>query len=125
MSTHILVVDDDLFGREMAGKLLRADGFRISEAINGEEALRKVTLDRPDIILMDMSLPVLDGWKATRLLKADPSSRAIPIIALTAHAMRGDREKAMEAGCDDYISKPLDYNVLRARIDRLISTPIL
>lgn len=121
MKHHILLVDDDLYSREMTTKLLKADGYRVSHAINGEDALENVVRDPPDVVLMDLSLPVLDGWEATRRLKTRPESEQIPVIALTAHAMRGDRERALEAGCDDYLAKPFDYSELRAKLESLLN----
>ena len=119
MKYHILVVDDDLYSRELITKLLVADGYEVSTATNGEEALHRVTARRPDLVLMDLSLPVLDGWEVVRRIKAGPGL-SIPVIALTAHAMNGDRQRAIAAGCDEYVAKPLDYALLRAKIDSVL-----
>ena len=103
----ILLVEDNLHNRRIFQGVLAHAGFRVVEAEDGGRALAAVKEDRPDLILMDLSIPVVDGWECTRRLKADPTTRAIPIIALTAHAMRGDEERAREAGCDGYLSKPI------------------
>ncbi len=120
MKPHILVVDDDQYSRELTTKLLKADGYAVSGATNGEEALQRVARDLPDLVLMDLSLPVLDGWETARRIKAQTSGTSIPIIALTAHAMRGDRQRAIDCGCDEYVAKPLDYALLRAKIDAML-----
>ena len=115
----ILVVEDVDLNRELAVQLLEED-YRVIEAVNGQEGLDLAERERPDLILMDLSLPVMDGWEATRRIKANPELRGIPVIALTAHAMVGDREKAMAAGCDDYLVKPLDENELFDKVARLV-----
>ena len=102
----ILVVDDFDDGREMYSAYLRFAGFRVEEAANGHEALEKAFATLPDLILMDLSLPGIDGWEATRLLKKDPRTTAIPVVALTGHALEGHSQKAKEAGCDAFITKP-------------------
>ncbi len=117
MKQHILVVDDDQYSRELTTKLLEADGYTVTAATNGEEALQRLEMDQPDLVLMDLSLPVLDGWETARRIKASTAGHPVPVIALTAHAMRGDRQRAIESGCDEYVSKPLDYTLLRAKID--------
>jgi CheY-like chemotaxis protein len=115
----ILVVEDVDLNRELIVQLLE-DKYRVIEAVNGQEGLELAELERPDLILMDLSLPVMDGWEATRRLKAHDELRSIPIIALTAHAMVGDEEKALAAGCDDYLVKPLDENELYAKVTKFL-----
>jgi CheY-like chemotaxis protein len=114
--TKILLVEDDEMNRDMLGRRLSRKGFEVIEAVDGEQALALAGARRPDLVLMDMSLPVLDGWEATRQLKASDDTGAIPVIALTAHAMAGDREKAMGAGCDDFDTKPIDFKRLLSKI---------
>lgn len=116
----VLLVEDNEMNRDMLGRRLQRRGFELVIAIDGEEGLAKAGSEQPDIILMDMSLPGIDGWEATRRLKAMPEIRAIPIIALTAHAMSGDREKALEAGCDDYDTKPVEFDRLLGKIESLL-----
>ena len=106
MPKKILVVEDDTDNRRIVVKVLSVEGYDIVEATDGVQALARARADQPDLILMDLALPNMDGWEATRRLKADPETRAIPIVALTAFAMRGDEEQARAAGCDDYIPKP-------------------
>ncbi|MGA7876888.1 MAG: response regulator [Desulfoferrobacter sp.] len=108
----ILIVDDNEDSRELTAKVLKRFGYQIVEAIDGEEALAKAFSEKPDLILMDRSLPKIDGLEVTRRLKSDAKTKHITILALTAHAMRGDREKALEAGCEGYISKPIDVRKL-------------
>ena len=115
----ILVVEDVDFNRDLVVQILE-DRYRVVEAVNGQEGVALAEQERPDLILMDLSLPVVDGWEATRQIKANPALCAIPVIALTAHAMVGDREKALVAGCDDYLVKPLDEDQLLARIEKFI-----
>lgn len=112
----ILVVDDNLDSRELVIKILKNKELQLVEAVDGEDAIKKVAAEMPDLILMDISLPKIDGYEVTRRLKSDRAFAAIPIIALTAHAMKGDREKAMAAGCDDYITKPINVHDLYDRI---------
>ncbi len=112
----ILVVDDNLDSRELVVKVLSRRGLDLYEAKDGEDALARVVSARPDLILMDISLPRIDGYEVARRLKKDPRFTAIPIIALTAHAMKGDRERALAAGCDDYISKPINIHTLYDRV---------
>ncbi|WP_353684221.1 response regulator [Thermodesulfovibrio sp. 3907-1M] len=104
----ILVVDDNEDSRELVKKILKKQGFEIIEAVDGEDALAKAIAYRPDLILMDISIPKIDGYEVTRRLKSRIDFKDTPIIAFTAHAMRGDQEKALEAGCDGYISKPIN-----------------
>ncbi|HVO24995.1 MAG TPA: response regulator [Candidatus Margulisiibacteriota bacterium] len=106
MPKRILIVEDDVDNRRIVAKTLTVEGYEVIEAIDGVEALSHAQTDHPDLILMDLALPNMDGWEATRRLKSDPRTRAIPVVALTAVAMRGDEEQARAAGCDDYIAKP-------------------
>jgi CheY-like chemotaxis protein len=115
----ILVVEDVEFNRDLVVQLLE-DDYEIITAADGAEGLRLAELERPDLILMDLSLPNVDGWEATRRIKADAELRQIPIIALSAHAMTGDEDKARQSGCDDYLSKPLDEDLLFAKIEKLL-----
>jgi CheY-like chemotaxis protein len=117
----ILVVEDNVFNRDLIRRFLEPEGFEVVVAHDGVEGLARAVSDRPDLVLMDMSLPVVDGWEATRRMKADPATASIPVIALTAHAMLGDRERALEAGCDDYDTKPIDIERLLAKIRALLS----
>jgi two-component system cell cycle response regulator DivK len=117
----ILVVEDNVFNRDLIQRFLEPEGYDVVVARDGAEGLERAVADEPDLVLMDMSLPVVDGWEATRRLKADPATARIPVIALTAHAMLGDREKALEAGCDDYDTKPIDIERLLAKIRALLS----
>lgn len=112
----ILLVEDEEMNRDMLGRRLGRKGYDVVVAVDGQEAIDKAKEHGPDIILMDMSLPVLDGWEATRRLKAAQDTSSIPIIALTAHAMAGDREKAIAAGCDDYDTKPIELPRLLSKI---------
>jgi len=112
----ILIIEDDEMNRDSLSRLLRRRGFDIVIGVDGGEGLALARSEAPDLILMDMSLPVLDGWEATRQLKADPNTQATPIIALTAHAMASDRDRALAAGCDDYDTKPIDLNRLLPKI---------
>jgi two-component system cell cycle response regulator DivK len=112
----ILIVDDNQDSRELVVKVLKTKGYQTIEAVDGEEALEKAVVERPDLILMDRSLPKIDGYEVTRRLKGQEEFKDIPIVALTAHAMRGDREKALEAGCEGYISKPINVRELPSQI---------
>ena len=116
----ILLVEDNELNRDMLSRRLIRRGYEVVMAFDGEEALANAVSEQPDLILMDMSLPKIDGWEATRRLKADPGLRAIPIIALTAHAMAGDRERALEAGCDEFDTKPIEFERLLAKMERLL-----
>jgi CheY-like chemotaxis protein len=116
----ILLVEDNEMNRDMLSRRLERRGYQVVIAVDGQQGVDAALAEPPDLILMDMSLPVLDGWEATRRLKAEAKTRAIPIIALTAHAMAGDREKALEAGCDDYDTKPIDLPRLLGKIDALL-----
>ncbi|MGD9932812.1 MAG: response regulator [Dehalococcoidia bacterium] len=104
----ILLVEDNEMNRDMLSRRLERRGFEVVIAVDGGEGVAMARSEAPDLILMDMSLPVMNGWEATRIIRADPSTSTIPVIALTAHSMPGDREKAMEAGCNDYDTKPVD-----------------
>jgi CheY-like chemotaxis protein len=116
----ILYVEDNDDNVYVVKNRLGRVGFTVLVAGDGEQGLAMAAAERPDLILMDLSLPVLDGWEATRRLKADAATKAIPVIALSAHAMAGDREKALAAGCDDYDTKPIDFTRLRAKIQALL-----
>jgi CheY-like chemotaxis protein len=117
----ILLVEDDEMNRDMLSRRLERRGYHVVMAVDGGQGLRLAQSEAPDLILMDMSLPVLDGWEATRQLKAAPTTQTVPILALTAHAMAGDREKAVEAGCDDYDTKPIEFPRLLGKIQALLA----
>jgi two-component system, cell cycle response regulator DivK len=117
---RILLVEDNEMNRDMLSRRLARKEYEVLVAVDGKEGVEMAGSVAPDLILMDMSLPVMDGWEATRQLKASPETKAIPIIALTAHAMSGDREKAMEAGCDDYDTKPIELPRLLAKMEALL-----
>ena len=116
----ILLVEDNEMNRDMLSRRLIRKGFEVVMAIDGEQAVALAQSELPDLIFMDMSLPVIDGWEATRLVKAADATSNIPIIALTAHAMSGDREKTLNAGCDDYDTKPIEMPRLLEKIDALL-----
>jgi len=116
----ILLVEDNEMNRDMLSRRLERRGYEVVIAVDGQQGVDLAQSARPDLILMDMSLPVIDGWEATRQLKAKPAMKATPIIALTAHAMSGDREKALEAGCDDYDTKPIELPRLLGKIEALL-----
>jgi len=116
----ILLVEDQEMNRDMLSRRLKKRGYDVEIAVDGAEGLEKAKATSPDLILMDMSLPVIDGWEATRRLKADDETKAVPVIALTAHAMSTDREKAMDAGCDAYETKPVELPRLLAAIEKLL-----
>ncbi len=116
--TRLLVVEDNEMNRDMLSRRLERNGFDVSIAVNGVEALESAQANLPDLILMDLSLPEMDGWEATRQLKEDPITRPIPVIALTAHAMAGEKERALAAGCNDYDTKPVDLPRLLAKVRR-------
>jgi CheY-like chemotaxis protein len=118
--TRILIVEDNEMNRDMLSRRLERRGYEVLIAEDGAIGIEIARSHGPDLILMDMSLPIVDGWQATRAIKSDPSSKTIPIIALTAHAMASDREKAFEAGCDDYDTKPIDLPRLLSKIDTLL-----
>ena len=116
----VLLVEDNEMNRDMLSRRLVRRGFEVVFAVNGKQGVDLARSEKPDIILMDMSLPVMDGWEATRLVKADEATRGVPVLGLTAHAMDGDREKAIEAGCDDYDTKPVEFERLVGKIERLL-----
>jgi two-component system cell cycle response regulator DivK len=116
----ILLVEDNEMNRDMLKRRLERKGYRVAVAVDGRQGLEMAASEGPDLILMDMSLPEIDGWEAARRLKADPASSRIPLIALTAHAMAGDRQKALESGCDDYDTKPVDLPRLLEKIEALL-----
>ena len=118
--TKVLLVEDNEMNRDMLSRRLQRKGYDVVMAVDGEEAVKLAVAEHPDLILMDMSLPVLDGWEATRQIKAKPGTKSIPIIALTAHAMAGDREKTIEASCDDYDTKPIEFPRLLGKIEALL-----
>jgi CheY-like chemotaxis protein len=119
----ILLVEDNEMNRDMLSRRLQRRGHEVVCAVDGQEGLEVARREAPGLILMDMTLPVLDGWEASRQLKADPATSAIPIIALTAHAEVTDRERALDAGCDDYDTKPVELSRLVAKIDALLGAP--
>ena len=117
---RILLVEDNEMNRDMLSRRLERKGYEVLIAVDGQNGVERVQADAPDLVLMDMSLPILDGWEATRRIKADPATLHIPVIALTAHAMSSDRDRALEAGCDDYDTKPIDFPRLLAKMDALL-----
>ena len=117
----LLLIEDNELNRDMLARRLAKKGYEVVVAVDGEQGLALAQSEAPALILMDMSLPVLDGWEATRQLKAAPATAAIPVIALTAHAMSGDRERAMEAGCDDFDTKPIELGRLLEKIEALLA----
>ena len=121
--TTILLVEDNEMNRDMLSRRLERRGFTVVVALDGESAIDVARAARPDLILMDMSLPVMDGWEATRRIKGEPTLQRIPIIALTAHAMAQDRDDALRAGCDDYDTKPIELPRLLAKMDALLPVP--
>jgi len=121
MVQRILLVEDNEINRDMLSRRLERKGFQVLIAVDGEQGVAMAESATPDLILMDMDLPVLNGWEAAQKLKAAPETRVIPIIALTAHAMAGDREKAMTAGCDDYDTKPVEFLRLLGKIQAQIA----
>ena len=120
MAAKILLVEDNEMNRDMLSRRLQRRGYEVVTAVDGESSLALTKSETPALVLMDMSLPGIDGWEVTRQLKADPATRAIPIIALTAHAMAGDREQALAAGCDDFDIKPIDLDRLLGKIEALL-----
>jgi len=119
----ILIVEDNEINRDMLFRRLIRKGYELIIAVDGEQGVTMARSEAPDLILMDMSLPLLDGWEATRVLKARSETSSIPIVALTAHAMAGDQQKAMEAGCDDYDTKPIDLQRLLGKMEALLAKP--
>ncbi len=116
----ILIVEDNELNLDMLVRRLVRKGYEVVSAVDGEQGLSMTTTEQPDLVLMDMSLPGMDGWEATRRIKADPAIQSIPVIALTAHAMVGDREKALRAGCDDYDTKPVEFQRLLEKMENLL-----
>ncbi|MGI8548665.1 MAG: response regulator [Gemmatimonadaceae bacterium] len=119
----VLLVEDNEDNRIVYSTILKHFGYEVSEALNGEEGISKARSQQPDLILMDISIPVIDGWEATQVLKHDPGTKHIPIIALTAHALASDREKAMEVGCDGYLAKPCEPRAVVAEVKRFLGQP--
>lgn len=117
----ILLVEDNELNRDMLSRRLARRGHTVTIAVDGAQAVAAVQAAPPQLVLMDMSLPVIDGWEATRRIKADPALRHVPVIALTAHAMAGDRERALAAGCDDFDTKPIEFERLLGKIDALLA----
>ena len=120
----VLLVEDNEDNRIVYSTILRHFGYEVSEALNGEEGIAKARAEKPDLILMDISIPIIDGWEATQVLKHDPVTRDIPIIALTAHALASDREKAMEVGCDGYLAKPCEPRAVVAEVQRFLGKDV-
>jgi two-component system cell cycle response regulator DivK len=116
----ILLVEDNEMNRDMLSRRLERRGYQVVMALDGQQGVDMAHSESPDLILLDMSLPLVDGWEAARQIKAMPGSRTIPLIALTAHAMSGDRERALEAGCDDYDVKPIDFTRLLGKMEALL-----
>ena len=116
----VLIVEDNEDNRIVYSTILRHHGFRVCEALDGEEGIEKARRELPDIILMDISIPVIDGWQVTETLKRETATKGIPIIALTAHAMPGDRQRAMAVGCDGYLAKPCEPRAVLAEVNRLL-----
>jgi len=121
----ILLVEDDEMNWDMLSRRLRRKGYEVVIATDGKQGVDMALSEAPDLILMDLSLPVLDGWEATRQIKAAPEARAIPVIALTAHAMDGDQEQALAAGCDDYDTKPIEFQRLLGKIQALLERQVM
>jgi two-component system cell cycle response regulator DivK len=121
MMPKILLVEDNEMNRDMLSRRLIKRGHEVVIAADGREGVEKARSEVPALVLMDMSLPILDGWETTRELRADPATRSIPVIALTAHAMAGDREKALAAGCDDFDTKPIEIDRLLGKIEALLT----
>jgi len=117
---RVLLVEDNEMNRDMLSRRLARKGYEVVIAVDGQQGVDMATSENPDIVLMDMSLPVIDGWEATRRLKAAEGTASIPVIALTAHAMDSDREKALAAGCDDYDTKPVELERLLGKMERLL-----
>jgi two-component system cell cycle response regulator DivK len=123
--SRILLVEDNEMNRDMLSRRLERRGYQVLTAIDGVQGVELAQSEHPDLILMDMSLPILDGWQATQQLKAAPETKDIPIIALTAHAMAGDREHCLQAGCDDYETKPIEFPRLLAKIQTLLGKKVM
>jgi CheY-like chemotaxis protein len=119
-SKTVLLVEDNEDNRIVYSTILQHYGYRVTEALNGEEGIAKARAEKPDLILMDISIPIIDGWEATQVLKRDPDTKHIPIIALTAHALASDREKAMEVGCDSYLAKPCEPKAVVSEVQKFL-----
>ncbi len=117
----VLLVEDNEMNRDMLSRRLLKKGYEVIIAVDGKEGVEKAVSEKPDLILLDMSLPVMDGWEAAARLKGNPVTKPIPVIALTAHAMAGDKEKTIQAGCDDYDTKPVDLKRLLSKMEALLS----
>jgi two-component system cell cycle response regulator DivK len=120
--SKLLLIEDNEMNRNMLSRRLQRKGYEVIIAVDGVEGLEMARNESPDLILMDMSLPLLDGWEATRKLKSAPETNTIPVLALTAHAITGDREKALDVGCDDYDTKPVEFSRLLGKIQELLKT---
>ena len=120
--SKVLLVEDNEMNRDMLTRRLERKGYEVVIAVDGQAGIDMASSTSPDIILMDLSLPIIDGWEASRQIKADPATQSIPVIALTAHAMAGDEKKAREAGCDDYDTKPIDLKRLLGKIENLLGS---
>src|SRR5437868_11954731 len=120
----VLLVEDNEDNRIVYSTILKHYGYRVVEALNGEDGIAKARSEKPDVILMDISIPIIDGWEATQVLKHDPATREIPIIALTAHALASDREKAMEVGCDGYLAKPCEPRQVVSEVARVLGLQV-
>lgn len=117
---RILLVEDNEMNRDMLSRRLQRRGFHMVIAVDGQEGLAMARTEKPDLILMDMSLPVMDGWEATKRIKEDETTQRIPVLGLSSHAMPGDRDRALKAGCDDYDTKPVDLDRLLSKIETLL-----
>ena len=118
----LLLVEDNEMNRDMLSRRLARRGYEVLIAVDGEQGIAEAARHQPDLIIMDMSLPVIDGWESTRRLKQQPETQSIPVLALTAHAMAGERDRALEAGCNDYDTKPVDFERLLGKIENLLLT---
>ncbi|MGB3495089.1 MAG: response regulator [Elainellaceae cyanobacterium] len=123
--TTLLLVEDNEMNRDMLSRRLIRKGYRVIMAVDGAEGVAMAATEKPDLILMDMSLPVIDGWEATRQIKANPETQPIPVVALTAHAMSSDRDQALAAGCDEYDTKPIDLARLLSKITALLEASVI
>ena len=118
--SKLLLVEDNELNRDMLSRRLQRKGYEVVIAVDGIQGITMAQSEAPDLILLDMSIPLMDGWEVTRRLKGEPDTRSIPILALTAHAMSGDRKKALDAGCNDYYTKPVDFSALLTKIQHLL-----
>jgi two-component system cell cycle response regulator DivK len=117
---RILIIEDNQESREALARRLQRRGYDIVEAVDGQQGVKLAKSEKPDLVLMDMNMPILDGWQASQLIRAAPETEELPIIGMTAHALAGDREKALEAGCSEYLTKPVDFPQLLAQVESLI-----